>query len=359
MKKMRPSSASYPTPPKCSKNDFRNNTSTIFSVLTFMVSMVSMVYYDGLHMTYTRLGRLKALNFFEFLWISLNFFEFLWAEFPLLISLLKEIQRNSDNSQRIQSQGLLKEIQRNSKFSKKFKDIQRNLFLSRQKDGGQPGEKHQRRLLDRTYQQVHKEFERDKGTKVSKGIFSALRPPWVQPARESDRATCLCVYHTKLKFAIEDWIANRKHLGLAPLPWKHYVEMVKELLCDPARLECLEERCEKCGPHLLEPFLLSMEKPETETDMVFGWRAVEKNDKGHLVINKRTGNPSTFITHLKSVVKGFPDHRSVVKNQAASINTLVEDLQPGELFMSRDFSEKQELKPPEQIQSWVQLTLFT
>jgi hypothetical protein len=223
--------------------------------------------------------------------------------------------------------------------------------FSRRKDGGQAGEKHQRRVLDRPFQQIHKEFERDKGIKVSKGIFSALRPQWVQPARESDRATCLCSRHTKLKFAMEDWIANRKRLGLDPLPFKHYVEMVKETLCDPASLMCLEETCKKCGFHLLKPFLLDMEKPESTSDLDFRWRAVEKNDQGHLVVNDKSGTPSSSIAHLELVSQKFALHRAVVKNQAAAIDTAVKDLQPGELFVSRDFSEKQELKSPEEIQS--------
>jgi hypothetical protein len=224
--------------------------------------------------------------------------------------------------------------------------------LFRRKDGGKPGEKHQRRVLDRSYEQIHLEFERVKGIKVSKGIFSALRPPWVQQARESDRLTCLCTYHTKLKFAFEDWVASRKRLGLEPLPWKHYVEMEEELHCDLRRLQCLEERCDECKENkLLVPFLLPVEKQDAQTDLIFKWRAAENNAKGHLVINDKSGAPNTFIPHLKSVRKGFALHRMVVKTQASSLNSLGQDLQPDEIFITRDFSEKQELKSPEEIQS--------
>jgi hypothetical protein len=207
-------------------------------------------------------------------------------------------------------------------------------------------------VLDRSYEQIHKEFERDKVIKVSKGIFSALRPPWVQQARESDRLTCLCTYHTKLKFAFEDWVASRKRLGLEPLPWGHYVEMEEELHCDLRRLECLEGRCKECKEcKLLKPFLLPVEKPEAQTNLSFKWRVAEKNAKGHLAINDKSGLPSIFIPHIMSVRKGFALHRFNVKNQASSLNSLVQDLQPGEIFISRDYSEKQELKSPEEIQS--------
>jgi hypothetical protein len=162
----------------------------------------------------------------------------------------------------------------------------------------------------------------------------------------------LCTYHTKLKYAFEDWVASRKRLGLEPLPWKHYVEMEEELHCDLRRLQCLEERCKECKEcKLLEPFLLSVEKPESPTALSVQWRAAEKNDKGHLVINDKSGTPTIFIDHLKSVRKGFALHRFIVKNQASSLNSLVQDLQPGELFTSRDFSKKQELKLPEEIQT--------
>jgi hypothetical protein len=162
----------------------------------------------------------------------------------------------------------------------------------------------------------------------------------------------LCTYHTKLKYAFEDWVASRKRLGLEPLPWEHYVEMEEELHCDLRRLECLEERCKKCrGQQLLPPFLLSVEKPEADTDVSFKWRAAANNAKGHLVINDKSGAPNVFIPHLTSVRKGFALHRFVVKNQVSSLNSLVQDLQPEEIFISRDFSEKQELKTPEEIQT--------
>jgi hypothetical protein len=69
-----------------------------------------------------------------------------------------------------------------------------------------------------------------------------------------------------------------------------------------------------------------------------------------LVINKKSGVPSAFIDHVEATGKFFALHRMVVKNQVSALNSVGKDLLPGELFANRDFSEKQKLKPPEEIQ---------
>jgi len=101
--------------------------------------------------------------------------------------------------------------------------------------------KHQKRVLLHTIEGLHNKFlMENENEKISYTSFSRLRPFWVLPPKESDRATCICKQHENMQFLSESLYKNQL------LITSDLYKLAHSFSCDTKNLDCMYGRCSEC-----------------------------------------------------------------------------------------------------------------
>lgn len=92
--------------------------------------------------------------------------------------------------------------------------------------------KHQKRVLLHRIEGLHNKFlMENENDKISYTSFSRLRPFWVLPTKESDRATSICKQHENMQFLSESLYQN--HILITSDLYK----LVHSFSCDTKNLD--------------------------------------------------------------------------------------------------------------------------
>ncbi|KAJ8684664.1 hypothetical protein QAD02_020457 [Eretmocerus hayati] len=207
------------------------------------------------------------------------------------------------------------------------------------------GNKKQKMYLNDDVNQLYKKFtSSNPNIKVSYSFFCKLKPFWTVKARISDRDTCLCTKHEKMREIVSALF--RKGV----MQQSSSSKLVALLCCDPHTEECLLRICGKCSGKTV-PFnnvagdeIIHYNKWEVVEETRFSAKT-KKEIKVRRTVRSKT---STSVDDLKNQLLNFiPEycyHILVVEHQQRVMQILKRDLTAEDLFFNIDFSQNQECK---------------
>lgn len=211
--------------------------------------------------------------------------------------------------------------------------------------------KKQKQFLLDTLRNAHRKFLAEYPERIiSYSLFCHLQPFWVVSPSLADRETCLCKTHENLTFIVNKLHQHRlvSHCNLE--------ELVKEIMCDSQRKECMYGECETCK--LTNFPVKAPYTPETMVSYVqWGMEERQRSEGGESVAFKITVKKVMEST-LGDLVEKFNDqlvkfkrHNFNISKQFAFIRALKAELSDNECIIHIDFSENYACKWSSEIQA--------
>ncbi|KAK0139480.1 hypothetical protein N1851_023799 [Merluccius polli] len=186
--------------------------------------------------------------------------------------------------------------------------------------------------------------------KLSYSLFCHLRPFWVVNPSLADRETCLCKTHENLTFIVNKLHQHKlvSHCNLE--------ELVKEIVCDSQRKECMYGECETCkftNFPMKAPYT-----PETVVSYVqWGMEERQRSEGGESVVFKITvkkvmeSTLGDLVEKWNDQLVKFKRHNFNISQQFAFTRALKAGLSDNECKIHIDFSENYACKWSSEIQA--------
>lgn len=231
----------------------------------------------------------------------------------------------------------------------------------------------QRRLMDLTQTELYLKFcKQNPGLSIGQRMFELYKPIEVRPIRRCDRMTCACIYHVNMSMLLRSWSEYRaqqssNRVGHQPVQYdtqipKNSSELVDFCCCDVEHdteyhsCSCLHGVCGSCGVDRLDGLLHESERnadaplitaryfKNVDIDIPEDQQVLDKNGnpiktKKRLAKVAERMSPTAFLDLFKQKAKSFIWHQFEAQWQAAQFKKCVQNIQPGEVVATLDFSE--------------------
>lgn len=210
--------------------------------------------------------------------------------------------------------------------------------------------KKQKRYLNFSVKQLHKNFIKLNNIKVSYSQFCANRPFWVLVPKTSLRETCLCLKHENFRLLFIKMKLLKMH------DYNQPDDLIKSLCCDDKMEEtCLERKCVNC----LNKKITWNEINRNESGAYKKWilvseeliiKGIKKTCKKYIkkdVICKK----EDMIQALEHDLPKYSQHIANIKHQYHFVDNLKDSLEQQEVLIHMDFSENYQCKYNREIQS--------
>ena len=188
----------------------------------------------------------------------------------------------------------------------------------------------QKRLLLQNLNELHTEFKKMSDCNISLSKFCELRPKWcVTVGARGTHSVCVCQSHQNTKLL----------LSVLPGPNVHYIDIIRQTVCDIENHDCMLHRCQKCpGKELLAEFLDGVFKDhDLDGEDVLVFKQWVHTDRTSLVTIQETVNG--YIDKLCMAVHDLAPHHYIAKSQASYLRHLKETIPENEAIILLDFAE--------------------
>jgi len=210
--------------------------------------------------------------------------------------------------------------------------------------------KKQKRLLLHPLSELQKRFgEIYPDMKISKSMFTWLKPFWVIRPRIQDRDTCLCQLHENAR------LLHDKLKQLKAIPQCTLDDVTRHTVCsrDVKKTECMINQCKWCRGRGL-PFLKEM--PSCEGVITwFQWQPVYEVFENRKVCKTVKKKLSGTVEELKSCyaaqIQRLKPHVYTIVNQYEVLASKKAELEANEVMIHIDFSENWTVKTLSAVQS--------
>lgn len=197
-----------------------------------------------------------------------------------------------------------------------------------------PGKKdvikgHQKRIVLVNLREAYEAWKSSNPTmRAGFSTFASLRPAWcVLAGAPGTHSVCVCLYHQNLKLMLQA-------IGFR----ESYTELVRLLVCDIGKEECMLSRCARCPgvgdarQHLEDQELLSSEFWDSITFQQ--WFTGH-----HISLQTCVLSSDEFRDQLLHQLENIKFHHFVTKEQSRYLSSLKSKLPPTEAIIVLDFAE--------------------
>lgn len=218
------------------------------------------------------------------------------------------------------------------------------------------GQVFRRRFLCDGMENLHKRFlEENPSKKISRAQFFKLRPFWISSPTVLDRETCACKIHENFESKVK-----KLHL-LGLLETSSSCEVMKSVVCDMKKVDCMYRRCKDCKEKTFSPVL----NPATKHNIV-QWKEwvnrstpiMKKQADGSTVeaqmkvtkLEECSATTERLVSLTNKSLPRFCQHAFNLKHQFVSVQRHKEGLRDTEAVVHVDYSENYICKWNKEIQ---------
>ena len=198
----------------------------------------------------------------------------------------------------------------------------------------------QKRLLLCNLSELYSAFkEKNPGIKVGFSKFCSLRPKWcILTDAPGTHSVCVCSHHQNAVLLVSavDWDFT-------------YKDLMKVLVCDTTRLECMVHRCDKCPGKAALTELLS-EQLSTEEEDSITFQQWQSTDRPTLVAH--TASVQEYIAYVVQAIDQLTGHSFIAKCQSTYLKDSKENLNSTTCIILMDFAENYKYVIQDEIQSF-------